>query len=144
MRFHTETDLVQFALEGASFDPDMAEDVLQFFCDVVNHGGVPERNVLEYLTGCFGRIINGEQPSDALNLTRAKGQRRLRTLNKIAEGHLLLALRVVRCMKAGAKRDDAIVLVASERFGDHDKVASTATVKRAYERYRQRAKDLTK
>ena len=152
MKLRTETDMVQFALERASRDPDKAEDVLRFFCDVVERGDVPERNVLEYLSGCFRRMIDDKKPlkpSDALNLSRTKGRRRGRTLEKMAERDLLLALRVVRCMKAGASRDDAYEQVAEERLGDReddrDKAASSATVKRAYERYGQHVKSaLTK
>jgi hypothetical protein len=134
MRPRTEADLIEHALERASSDPDMAEDVLEFFCDVVERGDVPDRKVLDYLADCFQRVVAGEKPSDALNLTRPKGQRRRRTLERIDDEYLSLAFAVARCMKAGAKRDDAIEQVVSKC------AASTATVKRAYETFGQFAR----
>ena len=83
-------------------------------------------------------MIAGKKPSDALNLTRTKGQRRQRTLEQVAGRDLSLAICVVRCMKAGVSRGAAIEQVASE------KGASEGTVKRAYEAYGKHVKSLTK
>jgi hypothetical protein len=132
-RPRTEADLIEFALEHASSDPDAAEDVLEYFCDVVERGEVPGNGVLEYLAARFRRILAGEKPSDAMGLTRTKGQRRRRTLERIGDEHLALTLDVVRYMRGGDAKPDAIERVVSERG------ASTATVKRAYAAYRRLA-----
>jgi len=125
----TEADLIRYALEHAKGEADMAEDLLEFFCDVVERGDAPDRAVLEYLSDCFRRIISGEKPSSALNLRRTRGQHRGRTRERRDEFHLELARAVVRSMEAGRKRDDAFERVASK----HN--STTDTVQRAYESY---------
>jgi hypothetical protein len=137
-RPRTEGDLIENALGLASSDPDMAEIALEIFCDAVDRGDVPDRKLLNYLADCLRRIIAGEKPLKALNLTgRSRGQRRLRTLERIDGERLGLALAVVRYMKSGITRNDAIEQVVSEHG------ASTATVKRAYRRCGYAARVLT-
>jgi hypothetical protein len=131
-------DLIGHALKKASQSPDHAEDVLQFFCDEVDKGSVPDKRILRYLRECFRQILDGGPPSDALHLLRNKrGQRRRRTLEKIDERNFDLALAVARQMKADVSRDDAFEEVAATSG------SSVAVVKKAYEDFRRFVKDLT-
>lgn len=124
-------ELISHALKYAPTQPDKAEDVLQFFCEALKKGDVPDREILEYLAGCFQRIISGDDPSVALGLRLTRGQRRRRTLELIDERDVDLALAVARCMKAGTERTAAFLTVAEKC------AASYATVKRAYETFGQ-------
>jgi hypothetical protein len=132
----SKSDLIGYALEHASSDPDKAEDVLQFFCEAIERGDVPDREILEYLATCFCQILSGETASDALSLTRTKGKRRRRTLERQDERHFDLALAVARCMKEGIARDDAFEHVSAQCG------AGISTVRRAYDEFRQIAREL--
>ena len=93
-------DEMEYFLYGASQDTDLAESVLEYFCDVVGRGEVPDRRVLEFLANAFRQIIvDGASPSHALNLVRAKGKGRLRTLIKIHRRDLELAVAVAKFMR---------------------------------------------
>lgn len=135
MAIRNKEDLIAYALANARSNPDTAENVLEFFCDAVERGEIPKGPILEYLAKCFRQIVSGDEPAVALNLARAKGKRRLRTLERIDERNIGLACAVVRRMNAGEKRDDAIENVAANEG------SSSAVVKRAYEAYRQLVTD---
>jgi hypothetical protein len=120
----------------ASSDPDMAEDVFAFFCDAVDSNEVPDARILDHLARGFRAILDGEKPSDALGLTRARGHKRARTLQQIDERHFDFALAVARRMKDGEKRDEAFDNVAAKEN------SSVPTVKRSWEVFGRIARKL--
>jgi hypothetical protein len=127
-------DLAGYALSRAPMSADHAEDVLEFFCDDVDNlafdGPGPDRRILLYLANCFRDILAGVDPKEALNLDkRAEGQRRRRTLEKIGERDLKMAIDVARRMHHGQLREDAFAVVA-EHFG-----MKRSAVRNAYEEY---------
>lgn len=110
-KFESMADLIGYALDRASSDPDKAEDVLKFYCHAITRGGLPDQRVLEYLAGCLQSILDGTPADVALGLVRAKGQRSQRFYEKNDEEDYALARSVGALMK-DVGRDEAIERVA--------------------------------
>jgi hypothetical protein len=69
----------------------------------------------EYVARCFGRMIDGESPADALNLKRARGRPR----NPDAHVTLLMAaIHIHESHQAGIKHEEAVARAAEKYFVD--------------------------
>jgi len=126
----TKAERIGYALAGSATDPDKAENVLAFYCDAIESNEYPDPQLLQYVAKAFRAILDGENPSDALGLTRRKGQRRKRTLEQADQRDFQLARAVARRMKClDEKKDDAIAAVVAQEGW------SEATVTRAYDTF---------
>jgi hypothetical protein len=107
--------LIEYALKHSSENPDIAEDVLERFCDFVASNRVPDARILEYLEGAFRQILDGKPAAAALNLVRTggRGKKRRRTYEHMDRQHLLAARAVTRCRRSGMTEDGAVKHVAS-------------------------------
>ena len=134
-KFGSMADLVGYALERASSDPDKAEDVLKFYCHAVKFGGIPDQRVMDYLAKCFDRILEGTPADVALGLVRAKGQRSQRFHEKNDEEDYDLARLVWRLKKKGVLLPEAIERVAKIKSRATKTTVPEGRVKKAWDAF---------
>lgn len=137
----SDTDLIAYALNLAPESADHAEDLLKFFCDAaaaaVDRGIMPDPDLMEYVSSCFKRILDGEKPETALNLRGRGKSRKPATLDRIAHEDLHLAFAVAQRRKSGMTREKAIQCVVDVglRLGSRVISASYGKVEKAYGDY---------
>ncbi len=129
-RVDYEKLMIEHFIKRAPESADRAEDVLEMFCDAVDGGVAPNRRILDYLAGCFRKVLKGCDAAKVLNLKqRSAGQRRARTLNKNDERNIDLTRAVIRHMKHDMTKVKAIEAVAES------KGVGSYTVKAAYDEF---------
>lgn len=138
---YSDIDQIAYALKLAPESADHAIDVLKYFCDeaaaAVDRGIMHDPDLMEYVSSCFKRILDGEKPETALNLRRREKSRKPATLDRIDQEALYLALAVAQRRKSGMTREKAIECVADVgvRSGSRLISASYGKVEKAYGDY---------
>lgn len=113
-----ERDMIEHFIKEAPNNYDLAEDLLELFCDDVEQakvsGRMPADPVLfDYVVTAFRRIIDGESPKVALNLVwrggrgKQKSRDRVRAVSSRYRRNLALAREIARRIKYGMSKSEA-------------------------------------
>ena len=122
----TQKEILEKLISVEQGDPESVKELMRYFYEIVDAGGVPDSSVLEFVATAFKGVIDGETMKKAFGIEKAHG----RPPEDKSERDFLLAIYLYLLKKKGLGVEEARRKLADKLH------VSDSTIKKAWSKYK--------